>query len=80
MEDGDRKIKSTVGSIRTAALSITVIIYFQILIGAVTRHSGFGLAIPDWPLSFGQLLPNEWSGALLLQFGHTRVGAFIVWY
>ena len=78
IEDGDRKIKSTGGSIRTAALTTTAIIYLQILIGAVTRHSGFGLAIPDWPLSFGQLLPNEWSGAILLQFSHTRVGAFIV--
>jgi heme a synthase len=78
MEDGDRRIKSTIGSVQTAALVITVIIYFQILVGAVTRHSGFGLAIPDWPLSFGQLLPNEWSRAILLQFSHTRVGAFIV--
>jgi cytochrome c oxidase assembly protein subunit 15 len=78
IEDGNRKMKSTGGSIRTAALTITAIIYFQIIIGAVTRHSGFGLAIPDWPLSFGQLLPNEWSLAILLQFSHTRVGAFIV--
>jgi heme a synthase len=78
IEDGDRKIKSTTDSIGTAALITTILIYCQILIGAVTRHSGFGLAIPDWPLSFGQLLPNEWSGAILLQFSHTRVGAFIV--
>lgn len=76
--DGNRKIKSTIASIRTAALMTTIFIYVQILVGAVTRHSGFGLAIPDWPLSFGQLLPNEWSGAILLQFSHTRVGAFIV--
>lgn len=78
MEDGDRKIKSTVGSIRTAALMTTILVYSQILVGAVTRHSGFGLAIPDWPLSFGQLLPNEWSWAILLQFSHTRIGAFII--
>ena len=78
IEDGDRKIKSTVVSLRTAALMTTILVYVQILVGAVTRHSGFGLAIPDWPLSFGQLLPNEWSGAVLLQFIHTRVGAFII--
>ena len=78
IEDGDRRIKSTIGSVQTAALVTTVIIYFQIIVGAVTRHSGFGLAIPDWPLSFGQLLPTEWSWAILLQFSHTRVGAFIV--
>jgi heme A synthase len=47
------------------------------VIGAVTRHSGSGLAIPDWPLSFGQILPPEWSARIALQFGHTRVGAFL---
>jgi cytochrome c oxidase assembly protein subunit 15 len=78
IEDRDRKIKLTAVSIRTAALMTTILVYVQILIGAITRHSGFGLAIPDWPLSFGQLLPNEWSEAILLQFSHTRVGAFII--
>ncbi len=78
IEDGDRKIKSTIGSVPIAALIITAVIYFQIIVGAVTRHSGFGLAIPDWPLSFGELIPNEWSGAIFLQFSHTRIGAFIV--
>ncbi|HUO57479.1 MAG TPA: COX15/CtaA family protein [bacterium] len=56
----------------------TGLIYLQILLGAVTRHSGSGLAIPDYPLSFGQLLPPDWSPSITLQFSHTRVGAFIV--
>ncbi len=64
--------------IQKAALITTLVIYFQILIGAVTRHSGFGLAIPDWPLSNGQLLPADWTAAVTLQFSHTRVGAFVV--
>ncbi len=77
IEDGDHRIQST-GTIRKAALTVTVLIYFQILVGAVTRHSGFGLAIPDWPLSNGQLLPADWPLAVLLQFSHTRIGAFLV--
>jgi cytochrome c oxidase assembly protein subunit 15 len=77
IEDGDHRIQS-VGSVRKAALMVTVLIYFQILVGAVTRHSGFGLAIPDWPLSNGHLLPAAWSPAVLLQFSHTRIGAFLV--
>ncbi|HSB36529.1 MAG TPA: COX15/CtaA family protein, partial [Thermoanaerobaculia bacterium] len=32
--------------------------YAQILLGAVVRHTGAGLAIPDFPLSFGRLAPT----------------------
>ena len=32
--------------------------YAQILLGAVLRHTGAGLAIPDFPLSFGRLAPT----------------------
>lgn len=60
------------------ALVTTVLIYFQIIVGAVTRHSGAGLAIPDFPLSYGQILPPDGSPLILLQFAHTRVGAFLV--
>jgi cytochrome c oxidase assembly protein subunit 15 len=77
MEDGDHRIQ-TGDSVRKSALIATILIYFQIFIGAVTRHSGFGLAIPDWPLSNGQLLPADWTPAVLLQFSHTRVVAFLV--
>lgn len=64
--------------IRTWALWTTALIYCQIVIGAVTRHSGAGLAILDFPLSFGHLLPPEWTGPVTLQFSHTRIGAFLV--
>jgi len=78
IEDRDHRISSNMGFIRNTALVVTILIYFQILVGAVTRHSGFGLAIPDWPLSDGQLLPSGWSPGVLLQFSHTRIGAFII--
>jgi heme A synthase len=64
--------------IKTWAAWTTLLIYLQIVVGAVTRHSGAGLAIPDFPLSFGQLLPSDWSPLIVLQFSHTRVGAFLV--
>src|ERR1041384_5019422 len=62
---------------KTAA-AVTGLVYLQIVVGAVTRHSGAGLAIPDFPLSFGQVLPPEWTFPILLQFLHTRVGASLV--
>jgi heme A synthase len=56
IENWDRKIKSTTGSIRTAALTTTIIIYFQILIGrGITRHSGFG-----WPYRIGRYRSVSW--------------------
>jgi cytochrome c oxidase assembly protein subunit 15 len=34
-----------------------IAIYFQLIIGASMRHYQAGLAIPDFPLSYGKLLP-----------------------
>jgi cytochrome c oxidase assembly protein subunit 15 len=54
--------------------------YVQILLGAIARHTGAGLAIPDWPLSFGKLVPAgaEWAATgVLANFVH-RTFAWIV--
>ncbi|HEX7829264.1 MAG TPA: COX15/CtaA family protein, partial [Thermoanaerobaculia bacterium] len=40
------------------AWTLTGIVYLQILAGAVLRHLGAGLAIPDFPLSFGRVIPE----------------------
>jgi cytochrome c oxidase assembly protein subunit 15 len=55
----------------------TVATYLQILIGAVMRHLGAGLAIPDFPLAFGRLVPPLDSGFVIINFAH-RCGALIV--
>jgi len=52
-------------------------IFVQILLGATMRHTGAGLAIPDFPLSFGRLLPPFWSAPIALHFAH-RAGAVVV--
>jgi cytochrome c oxidase assembly protein subunit 15 len=72
------KLSNVSTNIPTVALATTGLVYFQIVVGAVTRHSGAGLAIPDFPLSFGQIFPPDGSPLILLQFTHTRVGAFLV--
>ena len=54
--------------------------YLQILLGAIVRHTGAGLAIPDWPLSFGKLVPSgaEWAASgVLAHFAH-RTFAWVV--
>lgn len=52
-------------------------IYLQILLGAVMRHTGAGLAIPDFPLAFGGIIPEHWDAAIAIHFAH-RLGALLV--
>jgi cytochrome c oxidase assembly protein subunit 15 len=63
--------------LRRLLLVLTATIYAQILIGATMRHTGAGLAIPDFPLSYGHLVPPFWTPAIAIHFAH-RVGALIV--
>ncbi len=55
----------------------TAIIYIQILIGAVMRHLGAGLAIPDFPTSFGHVMPPFIAVGIDVNFAH-RCGAVLV--
>ena len=63
--------------LRRLATTATVVIYVQILIGATMRHTGAGLAIPDFPLMFGHLIPDHWSSKIAVHFAH-RSGAMVV--
>jgi cytochrome c oxidase assembly protein subunit 15 len=47
------------------------------LVGATMRHTGAGLAIPDFPWMFGHVIPDHWSAAIAVHFAH-RLGALIV--
>jgi cytochrome c oxidase assembly protein subunit 15 len=59
------------------AIATTALIYLQVIAGATMRHTGAGLAIPDFPLAFGGLLPPQWSTSIAVHFSH-RVGAVLV--
>ncbi len=63
--------------VRRLATAATILIYAQILVGATMRHTGAGLAIPDFPWMFGHLIPDHWSRAIAIHFTH-RVGALLV--
>lgn len=51
--------------------------YLQILLGAVMRHLEAGLAIPDYPLSFGKVIPPIETLSVAANFAH-RTGALVV--
>src|SRR5262249_53308674 len=63
--------------LRRVATLTAALVYCQILVGATMRHTGAGLAIPDFPWMFGHALPDHWSRAIAVHFAH-RVGALIV--
>jgi cytochrome c oxidase assembly protein subunit 15 len=64
-------------TLRRAAVTTTALIYAQILVGATMRHSEAGLAIPDFPLVFGGLVPPHWTPQIAIHYAH-RVGALVV--
>jgi cytochrome c oxidase assembly protein subunit 15 len=72
-----REGSGTEPSVRALATATTVLIYTQILIGATMRHTGAGLAIPDFPLMFGGIVPDHWDPKIAVHFAH-RVGALVV--
>jgi cytochrome c oxidase assembly protein subunit 15 len=64
-------------STRALALATVVLVYAQILLGALVRHTGAGLVIPDFPLAHGRLWPEISHPLVAYQMAH-RVGALIV--
>jgi cytochrome c oxidase assembly protein subunit 15 len=63
--------------LRGIAAVATLMIYCQIIAGATMRHLEAGLAIPDFPLAFGHLVPQVWNTGVAVHFAH-RVGAVLV--
>ena len=72
-------VKSHAESIplQTLCALTTVAVYLQLILGAVMRHSDAGLAIPDFPLALGHIIPPFTSNKVIIHFAH-RVGAVIV--
>ncbi|MGZ5442085.1 MAG: COX15/CtaA family protein [Thermoanaerobaculia bacterium] len=69
MEKGDAPVRMAWG--------LTALVFLQIFAGAVMRHLGAGLAIPDFPLSFGRIVPDFATNEILSAYVH-RVGGFVV--
>lgn len=62
---------------RGLATALVVLVYLQILAGALMRHLGAGLAIPDFPTSIGRIVPPLASLPVAVNFAH-RVGGTLV--
>jgi cytochrome c oxidase assembly protein subunit 15 len=55
---------------RSAWALATGVTWAQLLLGAVMRHTGAGLAIPDFPLALGRIVPPLDTAPVVLHFSH----------
>ena len=72
-------VKSRAESIplQTLCAVTTAAVYAQLILGALMRHTNAGLAIPDFPLAFGHIIPPFISSRVAIHFAH-RIGAVVV--
>lgn len=59
------------------ASATTATIFLQLVLGAVMRHTKAGLAIPDFPLAFGRVVPPLTTFAVRIHFAHRVVAAVV---
>jgi heme a synthase len=64
-------------SLRRGAMAAVVVLFLQILVGAVMRHGNYALVIPYFPAAgpSHEALPPAWTWGATVNFAHTRVGA-----
>ena len=48
-----------------------------IFVGGLVTSTGSALAVPDWPLAFGKLIP-AWQGGIRFEFGHRLAAKAVV--
>jgi len=59
-------------SLTTLAIGVSLMVWVQLILGAVMRHTASGLAVPDFPLAYGAIFP-EVSPQALQQYTDTLI-------
>ncbi len=59
-----------------AAFALVALTWLLMVFGSTVRVHGAGLACPDWPLCFGEVVPAYEFG-VYLEFGHRVVAGFV---
>jgi len=73
----DPAARAAAQRVQGPAAFTTAAVYLQLILGALTRHTGAGLAIPDFPLALGRIVPPLSDPLVAIQFAH-RIGALVV--
>ncbi len=57
---------------------LTAMLFVQLILAALVRHLGAGLAIPTFPLNpDGTLIPRQWDAGIALHFAHRALALLI---
>ncbi len=64
-------------SLTTLCAGLNALFFLQLILGATMRHHRAGLAIPDFPLVFGGLIPPVFTFPVAVHYAH-RIGAIVV--
>ena len=76
--DGEkRKPHFGVGGYKGIFFLLGILVFVQAVLGAYVRHSGSGLACPDFPTCLGYWIPPQLTGIILNHFVHRAV-AYII--
>ena len=61
------------------AAATVVATFVLIIVGGIVTTRGAGLAVPDWPLSYGQLMPERWYAManIAAEHGHRMIAAVV---
>ncbi len=61
------------------ARAVVALVFCLIFVGALVTSWQAGMAVPDWPLSFGSLNPDGWWANFMvrLEHGHRLLAAFV---
>jgi cytochrome c oxidase assembly protein subunit 15 len=62
--------------VRLTARGVAVAVFLLLLAGALVTSTESGLAVPDWPLAYGKLMPPM-VGGILYEHGHRLVAALV---
>jgi len=77
VEKGHRNSERRLGRVGTWAVLSLGVYVVTLLLGATMRHNNAGLAIPDFPLAYGGLIPPLSSFPLIIHFAH-RISAIVL--
>ncbi len=76
--DGNkRKPRFSIGGYKGVFFFLGILVFAQAVLGAYVRHSGSGLACPDFPTCLGYWIPPELSGIILNHYVH-RLLAYVI--
>jgi heme A synthase len=73
----DRKPHFSISGYKGIFFLLGFLIFIQAVLGAYVRHSGSGLACPDFPKCLGYWIPPQLTGIILNHFVHRAV-AYII--